>query len=73
MTESISAKCPGFAQGGHGARNGVRRMLDCGQSPVGRIRKSLHLFAGQMVAVGHVEECSHMAVEPTLRKGFSLT
>lgn len=48
--------------------------LACGQPPGGRNRWSLRLLADQMVALKHVEECSHMAVKRTLKKtGLSLT
>ncbi len=48
--------------------------LACGQPPVGRNRWSLRLLADQMVALKHVEQCSHMAVKRTLKKtNLSLT
>jgi transposase len=46
----------------------------CGDPPAGRNRWSLRLLADQMVVLGHVDECSHMAVKRTLKKtGLSLT
>lgn len=48
--------------------------MACGNPPVGRNRWSLRLLADQMVALGHVDQCSHMAVQRTLKKtGLSLT
>ncbi len=48
--------------------------LACGQPPAGRNRWSLRLLADQMVALKHVEQCSHMAVKRTLKKtNLSLT
>ena len=48
--------------------------LACGEPPAGRNRWSLRLLADQMVALKHVDQCSHMAVKRTLRKtGLSLT
>ena len=48
--------------------------LACGQPPAGRNRWSLRLLADQMVALKHVDECSHMAVKRTLKKtNLSLT
>jgi transposase len=70
----------------HGNRGGYRvRRLDgeaeahliaiaCGEPPAGRNRWSLRLLADRMVALGHVGQCSHMAVKRTLKKtGLSLT
>ena len=70
----------------HGNRGSYRvRRLDgraeahliavaCGKPPAGRNRWSLRLLADEMVALGHVEECSHMAVKRTLKKtNLSLT
>jgi len=70
----------------HGNRGSYRvRRLDgraeahliavaCGAPPAGRNRWSLRLLADEMVALGHVEECSHMAVKRTLKEtGLSLT
>lgn len=46
----------------------------CGEPPAGRNRWSLRLLADEMVALGHVAECSHMTVKRTLKKtGLSLT
>lgn len=46
----------------------------CGDPPAGRNRWSLRLLADQMVVLGHVDQCSHMAVKRTLKKtGLSLT
>ena len=48
--------------------------LACGEPPAGRNRWSLRLLADQMVALKHVDECSHMAVKRTLKKtNLSLT
>ena len=48
--------------------------LACGEPPAGRSRWSLRLLADQMVALKHVDECSHMAVKRTLKKtNLSLT
>jgi transposase len=48
--------------------------LACGEPPAGRNRWSLRLLADQMVALKHVDECSHMAVNRTLKKtNLSLT
>ncbi len=48
--------------------------LACGEPPGGRNRWSLRLLADQMVALKHVEQCSHMAVKRTLKKtNLSLT
>ncbi len=41
--------------------------LACGEPPAGRNRWSLRLLADQMVALKHVEQCSHMAVKRTLK------
>ena len=45
--------------------------LACGEPPAGRNRWSLRLLADQMVALKHVDECSHMAVKRTLKKTSS--
>jgi len=42
--------------------------LACSQPPAGRNRWSLRLLADEMVALGHVEECSHMTVKRVLKK-----
>jgi hypothetical protein len=48
--------------------------LACGEPPAGRNRWSLRLLADQMVALKHVDQCSHMAVKRTLKKtSLSLT
>ena len=48
--------------------------LACSKPPTGRNRWSLRLLADQMVALKHVEQCSHMAVKRTLKKtNLSLT
>ena len=48
--------------------------LACGEPPAGRNRWSLRLLADQMVALKHVDECSRMAVQRTLKKtNLSLT
>ena len=48
--------------------------LACSAPPAGRNRWSLRLLADQMVALKHVDECSHMAVKRTLKKtNLSLT
>ena len=48
--------------------------LACGEPPAGRNRWSLRLLADQMVALKHVDKCSHMAVQRTLKKtNLSLT
>ena len=48
--------------------------LACSAPPAGRNRWSLRLLADQMVALKHVEQCSHMAVKRTLKKtNLSLT
>ena len=48
--------------------------LACGEPPAGRNCWSLRLLADQMVALKHVDECSHMAVNRTLKKtNLSLT
>ena len=48
--------------------------LACSTPPEGRSRWSLRLLADQMVALKHVEQCSHMAVKRTLKKtNLSLT
>jgi hypothetical protein len=48
--------------------------LACSAPPAGRNRWSLRLLADQMVALKHVDECSHMAVNRTLKKtNLSLT
>jgi hypothetical protein len=70
----------------HGNRGGYRvRRLDgraeahlialaCSEPPAGRSRWSLRLLADEMVALEHVDQCSHMAVKRTLKKtGLSLT
>ena len=48
--------------------------LACSEPPAGRNRWSLRLLADQMVALKHVDKCSHMAVKRTLKKtNLSLT
>ena len=48
--------------------------LACGEPPAGRNRWTLRLLANQMVALEHVDECSHMTVKRTLKKtNLSLT
>lgn len=42
--------------------------LACSKPPAGRNRWSLRLLADRMVALKHVEQCSHMAVKRTLKK-----
>ena len=48
--------------------------LACSRPSAGRNRWSLRLLADQMVALKHVEQCSHMTVKRTLKKtGLGLT
>ena len=48
--------------------------LTCMEPPEGRNRWGVRLLADQMVAQGHVESCSHMTVQRTLKKmNLSLT
>ncbi len=48
--------------------------LACGDAPEGHNRWTVRLLADQMVALNHVESCSHMAVHRVLKKmNLSLT
>ncbi len=48
--------------------------LACGKAPQGRNRWCVRLLADQMVALGYVDQCSHMAVHRVLKKmNLSLT
>jgi hypothetical protein len=48
--------------------------LACGDTPEGNNRWTVRLLADQMVALGYVEKCSHMAVHRVLKKmNLSLT
>ena len=48
--------------------------LACGDTPEGHNRWTVRLLADQMVALGYVEKCSHMAVHRVLKKtNLSLT